>query len=243
MEDIVLSRIKAIILAAGRGTRISKDIGDIPKSLLKINGKSVIRYTAELLQKKNIEIIVCTGYRHRLIQEALNELDVRYYYNPFYEVCNNIGSLWFAQEEFSDDSKVIIISADVIMEEELLDKIIHSIEHGMIMFGDKNRILDGDYFLREEENRIVEFGPDIVVAERDYEYICVSAIAEDVQELFRERLNAMIEDGCIKDYYENVLFSFIGTPDIGPTCVDITGTKWHEIDRIEDYYIATEKFE
>ena len=49
--------MKAILLAAGRGTRISKYIKEIPKSTLPIkDGTPLIRHTAEIMLSKGIEV-------------------------------------------------------------------------------------------------------------------------------------------------------------------------------------------
>lgn len=242
MEDIVLSNLKAIILAAGKGSRISNEIDNIPKSLLEINGKSIIRNTVEILKKRNIDINVCTGFKHQMIEKELQDFEVTYYYNPFYSVCNNIGSLWFAQEVFDTKSQVIIISADVVIDEKILDRILERSLHGLLMLGDKSRVVDGDYFLKVENDVILDFGPMIPMEERSYEYICITVISKECAETFRKRLNKMVEDGRIDDYYENVVFSFIGDSRCSPTCMDITGLKWHEVDQIVDYYTASKKF-
>ena len=60
--------MKAILLAAGVGSRITEDIGMMPKSLLDVGGKPLIIHTVELLKKNNIEVIVITGFKHRLMR-------------------------------------------------------------------------------------------------------------------------------------------------------------------------------
>ena len=69
--------MKAILLAAGVGSRISNDIGQMPKSMLDVNGQPLIVHTVELLQKNHIEVIVITGFKHRIIEETLNDYHVR----------------------------------------------------------------------------------------------------------------------------------------------------------------------
>lgn len=55
--------MKAFILAAGRGTRISRMIANVPKSTLPINGEPLIRITVKKLLEADIEPIVCVGYQ------------------------------------------------------------------------------------------------------------------------------------------------------------------------------------
>ena len=89
--------MKAIILAGGIGSRISREVNK-PKSLLDIgDGMPLLRYTIEMLQKKGIAVSVVLGYQQELFHEVLKGLDVTYYFNPFYRVTNSIASLWFAK--------------------------------------------------------------------------------------------------------------------------------------------------
>lgn len=55
--------MRAILLAAGKGTRISRMIEPIPKCTLPINGEPLIRYTVKMLVEKGMDITVCVGYK------------------------------------------------------------------------------------------------------------------------------------------------------------------------------------
>ncbi|MEG1408031.1 MAG: NTP transferase domain-containing protein, partial [Ruthenibacterium sp.] len=93
--------MKAILLAAGVGSRISNAIGQLPKSMLEVNGHPIIVHTVELLQKNHIEVIIITGFKHHVIETALKNHKVKVYYNPFFKVTNSIGSLWYARDELN----------------------------------------------------------------------------------------------------------------------------------------------
>lgn len=75
--------MKCILLAAGKGSRISSYINNIPKSTLYVDGNSLIRRNVELLIKRNIKPIVCVGYNKEYIFKSLEGLDVKYYFNEF----------------------------------------------------------------------------------------------------------------------------------------------------------------
>lgn len=67
--------ISAIILAAGKGTRMG---GKIPKVLLPINGKSIIACDLELIQDVGIrDVVVVTGYKSSLVVKKIKELGFR----------------------------------------------------------------------------------------------------------------------------------------------------------------------
>jgi NDP-sugar pyrophosphorylase family protein len=55
--------MKAIILAAGKGTRLRPITNTVPKPLVKIYGKSIIEYNLESIYKHVTEIIIIVQYR------------------------------------------------------------------------------------------------------------------------------------------------------------------------------------
>ena len=232
--------MNAIVLAAGKGSRISDEIGPIPKSTLEIDGKPIIRRTVEMLLGHGMNVVICTGYRHALIEEALKGLSVKYVNNPFYDVTNNIASLWFAQKYLNDEC--IIISADVIFNEDLLNKIINK-KDDLVMVTDSSRISDGDYFFHMSDNGTIEkYGPEIPLDERDYEYVGIDKVSLNVINDFRDKLNEMIDGGEINSYFENVFFTYINHSQYRLTVVDVAGCVWREIDKINDYQKAKDEF-
>jgi molybdenum cofactor cytidylyltransferase len=74
-------RIGAILLAAGRSTRM----GEENKLLAEIGGKALVRIAAEqALQSKARPLVVVTGHQHERVQAALGGLDVTLVHNPEY---------------------------------------------------------------------------------------------------------------------------------------------------------------
>ncbi|MBR6349764.1 MAG: NTP transferase domain-containing protein, partial [Lachnospiraceae bacterium] len=148
--------MKAILLAAGVGTRIVKDIGPMPKSMLEVDGQPLIVHTVQLLQKNNMEVTVITGFQHRVIEEALKDLGVTIYYNPFYAVTNSIGSLWYAREELNTD-EVFIANADVFYTQEMLD-IVFAAKRSVFLLSDETRADQGDYFFLTSDGILEKYG-------------------------------------------------------------------------------------
>lgn len=58
----------AIILAAGRGSRMGDLTKDTPKPMLKVLGKTLIEWKLEALPKEVTEIILVVGYRQQVIR-------------------------------------------------------------------------------------------------------------------------------------------------------------------------------
>lgn len=116
-----MSRLKrAVIMAAGTGTRMRPVTFDVPKPLIKVNGLRMIDGIISVLHKNNIyEIYVVAGYK----KEEFYDLEKQYknltvIENPFYETCNNISSLYVARD-FLEEA-VILDSDQIIYNENIL---------------------------------------------------------------------------------------------------------------------------
>lgn len=223
--------MKAILLAAGRGTRISKRIKEIPKCTLPIGEKPLIRRTVELMKSVGIEPIVCVGYKYEKIEEALEGLDVKFFYNPFYDITNSLASLWFAREELNDD--LIVMNADVFFSLDILNKLLED-ERPVVMAGDKSRTETGDYFFALGENNCIQkYGKDIPLEFRSCEYVGLAKISKKFLPSFTTRLNEMIENQRHDCWWEEVIYSYSEERDI--YTLDIDGMFWSEIDYFDDY--------
>lgn len=219
--------MKAILLAGGRGTRISRYIGESPKCALDIGGISLIRNTVELLLKNKIDVSVVVGYNKEMVINTLQGLNVKYYYNPFYDITNSIASLWFAKNELSGDD-VIIANADVFWEQEILD-IIKEDKQDQVMLMDTSR--DMDYLFKCEGTKLIDHGKEL--KEYTGEYVGIAKIRKNFLNKFYGRLETLIDRQKHKLWWENVLYSFIDELDVNVK--DINGLFWSEIDFIEDY--------
>ncbi|HCF38538.1 MAG TPA: choline-phosphate cytidylyltransferase [Thermosipho africanus] len=223
--------MKAILLAAGKGTRISRKISNIPKSLVDIKGKPLILRTIEMLKQNKIDVSVILGYRRELFLEILDE--VKIYYNPFYSVTNSIASLWFAKDEFSEKEDIIVANADVYWDREILKTLCNSKED-ILMLYDSSRKEEGDYLFYVEDNILKDHGKELLPEKISGEYVGVSIIRKEFQEKFRERLELLISQEKYDLWWENVLYSFIDERNV--YVKDIKGLFWGEVDYIEDYY-------
>lgn len=110
--------MKAIILAAGMGTRLGQYGKDIPKGMIEIEGKSLIQRQIEIYRFCGInDISIVTGYQ----SERIDFAGIKKYYNAKYSETNMVESLMCARQELSKD--VIISYADIIFEKDVLGKI------------------------------------------------------------------------------------------------------------------------
>lgn len=96
--------MKAIILAAGRGSRMQKLTDDRPKCLVQLRGQCLLdRQLASLRAAGIAEIGIVTGYRRELIEEHVRGQGVTEFHNPRWAETNMVSSLeaadaWLAAE-------------------------------------------------------------------------------------------------------------------------------------------------
>lgn len=225
--------MKAILLAAGKGTRISRMIKAVPKSTLPINGVPLINITVDMLIKEGIEPVVCVGYQHNKVRNALKDFDIKYYYNPFYDITNSIASLWFAKEELDDD--VLIINADVFFSTEILHKALSN-QHDVMMMVDKSRTLTGDYFFSTTNNGCIKkYGKELPLQVRNCEYVGIAKVKKCFLPDFISRLDSLINKQQHQLWWENIIYSFTDHDEREIFTVDVDGLFWSEIDYFDDY--------
>lgn len=240
--------MKAILLAAGKGTRISRMVQNIPKSTLPINGVPLIRRNVEIFQKNNIDTVVCVGYKKEKVIESLNGFPATYYANPFYDVTNSIASLWFAREELRADEDYIIMNADVFFSETILRMILED-PHDAVMLVDKTRRKTGDYFFSTTDNGYIsKYGKDLPLQLRSCEYVGIAKISSSFVKIFLDKMEELISASQHHKWWEDTLYTLADEQKYRIYTKDVEGVFWSEIDYFDDYervinYVAKKESE
>jgi choline kinase len=218
-------------MAAGKGTRISRTIGDTCKCTLDVGGIPLIRHTVQMLLKYGIEPHIVVGFNKEMIFKALGDLPVKYHENVFYSVTNSLASLWWAKEELSGES-VILGNADVFWEDGILGVLLNE-TRDCVMLSDSSRVEQGDYLFNVQNGKITAFGKGIDCHKANCEYVGLARIQGEFVSECKEQLEAMVIGQRHGDWWEQVLYNMIWKRPIWS--VDIAGQFWAEVDFIEDY--------
>lgn len=111
---------RAIIMAAGKGTRMRPVTLHTPKPLVKVSGKRMIDSVIEALHKNGIsEIYIVVGYLKDQFEILPKEYEnVKLIENPFYDTCNNISSLYVARDYI--ENAIILDGDQIIYHEKIL---------------------------------------------------------------------------------------------------------------------------
>ncbi|MCJ7807432.1 MAG: phosphocholine cytidylyltransferase family protein [Dehalococcoidia bacterium] len=112
--------MKAIIVAAGPGSRLNPLTNERPKCLLEVGGKTILGRALEALRANGIErIAVVRGYCSQLIDYP----NISYYENPNYRENNILRSLFYAEREMDDD--FIFSYSDIIFSSDIVTKLMN----------------------------------------------------------------------------------------------------------------------
>ena len=102
--------MRAIILAAGLGTRLRPMTDNTPKALIKVKDKPLVEYQIEYLKEKGIdEIIVVVGYLHEQFDYLKEKYGVKLVFNNKYAEYNNFYSLYLVKDYLANS---YVIDAD-----------------------------------------------------------------------------------------------------------------------------------
>lgn len=225
--------MKVLLLAAGRGTRISRYLSGNPKCTVDIGGEKLIRYTVDLFNKKGItDIGIVLGYRAEVIREVLSDKNVRFFYNPFYDVTNSIASAWFAKDFLAAADDTLIMNADVYLEEAMLDKILQT-KLSPVMFADGTRKEEADYKFKYTDGILEKYGKDLTGDDISGEYIGIGRFSREFMPEFLAQLEEMISTQRHSVWWENILYEMVGSRNVYVASLD--GLFWAEVDYIEDY--------
>ena len=113
--------MKAVILAAGQGSRLRPLTEDRPKGMVEIAGKPIIGWQIDLLRRRGIEqIAIVTGYK----ASAVDGLGTQRFENPEYDSTNMVHSL-FCADEFLDDD-VLVSYGDILYSDDVLEQAMDS---------------------------------------------------------------------------------------------------------------------
>jgi choline kinase len=239
--------MKAVLLAAGVGSRIRPLTDNQPKSFIPVAGVSILERMLKAVQEVGItEVGVVTGYLAEQVQEFITDkfpqLHVTFMHNEKYEVTNTGYSLLLTKDFVGDDS-FIKFDADVVFETAVLRRLIDADVPSALCI-DKNINLEAEEVkvITDAENKVMQVGKKLDPHQSTGESIGIEKIDKDAAKVLFAELESLMKDQANwQEYYDDSYTTLVakGCPMYA---VDITGLKWVEIDTHEDYAKAQEMF-
>jgi len=241
------NKMKAIILAAGVGSRIRPLTNNCPKSLLKIGDNTILEMMLSHIQDCGInEVIFVLGYLQEQIKDAVltkfPNLVAHFVTNDKYAETNTGFSLMLSKD-WVGESAFVKFDADVVFDKEILLNLIES-EYETCLCVDKNINLDAEEIkvIIEGQNRVVKASKTVNPKDAIGESIGIEKISSETAKLlFLELESMMANKENHQEYYEGAYERLI-EKNVPFYALDISGLKWTEIDTKEDFVTAKNIF-
>lgn len=235
--------MKAVILAAGRGTRIRSIHGERPKCLIEVDDRTILDHQLEDLSKAGIsDIAIVVGYEKNQIiahiKARVPRLAARLQFieNPAFAVTNNIYSLWLAREWVGRDA-FLCSNADVAFHSDILLDAVRSEAPISMIVDPEWRDETMKVVIRDE--RIVRMNKKITRLEFSGTYIGITVFSESMQSRFFQKLRRLVLSGAVNTFFNSAVQELADEGvRVGYTLTH--GLPWAEIDDPADLAYASE---
>ncbi|WP_315081674.1 sugar phosphate nucleotidyltransferase [uncultured Clostridium sp.] len=221
--------MRAILVAAGMGTRLRPLTNTIPKSLVEVNGISLLERQIINLKEIGIdEIVVLTGYLHEKFDGLVKKYNLVKIFNDKYDVYNNIYTMYLAKDYIQD---TFVIDADNYINKNFLPRV--RPEHSEYYSACKENIV-GEWILRYDENDKLQ-RVDIGKEGNESAYIMSGASywSEKDGKIIAQKLKEKVEDGDFKNlYWDDIVVENLKDLDVYVN--KIGSNDIFEIDSLED---------
>ena len=227
--------MKAVILAAGLGTRLRPITDNVPKCMVSVNGQCIIDKQIENLKENKIkesDIYIIGGYKREILKNNLQNKypDVNFIANDRYNETNNMYSLFLAKNCVKG-KEFLLMNADVFFD----STIISGIQKGK---GSKIACDRRGYLEESMKIKVSNSGQICHISKKidEKEYFAVSIDVYRISDSASNVLFDEIETTIVRNKDENswtevALDSIFPKTDFSPFIIE---DKWFEIDTLED---------
>jgi choline kinase len=233
--------MKAVILAAGQGTRIRSVHGEHPKCLIEVENATILDHQLDALYKAGItDVTMVVGYEKEQIINHVRSRKrshiqrVHFIENPAFAITNNIYSLWLALEWLRGDS-FVVLNADVIFDSEVLDRAVRTNAPISMIVDPSWR--DETMKVMIHGDRIIQMSKKIPREQFSGTYIGITIFSREIQARFFRKMTTAISAGRVNDFFNLAVQELADDgAHVGYTSTD--GLAWAEIDDPTDLSFA-----
>ena len=233
--------MKALILAAGQGTRIRMVHGERPKCLIRVDGRTILDHQLQSLHVAGIhDVGIVVGYQEdQIIRHVRGShydkgQTISFIKNPAFATTNNIYSLWLARDWLGGDS-FACLNADVVYDPCILQAALASKEPVSMIVDPEWRdetmkvIISGD--------RVIQMSKRIPAERFSGTYIGITVFsAQGTQRLF-DKLAKLVGSGRVNEFF-NIAVQQLADERVRVGFTSTAGLPWAEIDDPADLMFA-----
>ena len=226
--------MKAIILAAGLGSRLGRLTRNNHKSLIKIGKKTILQRLIDQYESIGItNINIICGHQKKKIIEKFPKYKTFFY--PHYKKTNNLHTLYYFKELLNDDC--IISFADIILQKSILKNLSKS-KNKITLSVDTSSVREGTMKIDIDKKKLLYLGnnPKIISGN----YIGVMKIKKSACKTLIKSMKSIINKSN-NFYFTESINNIINKKIYPVNYQDIKKKFWIEIDDMKDLILARKK--
>ena len=233
--------MKALILAAGLGSRLAPITDNVPKSMVPVNGKPILVKQIENLLNNGVKnITIITGYKSEVIEELIrnNYPSINIIKSEDYINTNNMYSAYLAKNKLYGE-EFLMMNADVYYDDTIIAELLKK-EYVNAIVTDIGTYNEESMKVIEENGRLVSISKQIDKEDALGCSIDVYKFSPKAGKAFFDKCSEYIDEKKeLKLWSEVALNDILNEVDF--IACPLKG-RWVEIDNHEDLAIATNLF-
>jgi len=225
--------VKAVILAAGRGTRLRPLTADLPKCLLQVGGRPLLASLLEILASLGIaEICLVTGYLQEqirtFVETVISSLPLTFTFveNPRYAETNNLHSLWVARDQV-EGFPFVVLYADILFHPAILQGCLQG--PGEIRLAVSREIYGETMKVVDDGEQVLAVSKAISSREATGTFLGIARFSVKGGRLLFTELEELVEADSSALYFTDALERLI-TKGFPVHCSVTSGLPWIDID-------------
>jgi len=227
--------MRGIILAAGKGSRLNGTIGDKPKCLLRVGGRTLVERQIDALRSVGIDdIVMVVGCQADHVRRICGPA-ITYVENTRFAQTNSLYSLWMARPLLYDG--VVVMNCDVLFHPQLLGDLVTARDEDALLIAyqddDAEPFGDEEMKIRVRRGRVAAISKALPPDEADGENVGIVKFGADGARLIASLLDQRVAAGGLKDWAPRAFADFAERRPLH--VVGTRGYPWTEIDFPEDY--------
>ena len=226
--------MKAIILAAGLGSRFGRLTKNNHKSLIKVGNLSILERLISQLEKYGVkDINIICGHQKKKIDKKF--LNYTTFFYPNYKTTNNLHTLYHFKKLLDQDC--IISFADIILDKNILRDLIRS-KKNITLSVDRRKSRKGTMKIDIVKKKLIYLGNNPKIDSGNY-----IGIMKLKKKMIKKFILAMkkIKDRSKNQYFTEAFNYLINKKSIEVNYRDVNKKFWIEIDNLEDLKIAKQR--
>ncbi len=229
--------MKAIILAAGKGTRLN-GVDLKPKCLFEVGGRTLLdRQVSALAEAEISDIVLVLGFEAERIRRHCPP-NTSFVINSRFEETSSLYSLWLARDHLLDG--FVVLNCDVLFHPQLLAKLISSPREDALLVDFANSELgEEEMKVKVSDGRVVDIRKDMDPAEADGENVGIVKFGREGAKRLIEEMDALISRGHEREWAPRAFRQFATRFPLHAISTD--NYPWIEIDFPEDYRKAKDE--